>query len=163
MKNSCLARESNLGRMARRERGACLHGPVTSEQRRQAPQSALARRVALLDGLRCVARRSQIHWGYAPSSRLAQAKNQSATRHAWVFQQSLNQRSGSRAPGRRKRQCAERQRTPCFKRRSQDYAGDRDWLVASRPLRRRLRRRCRCFFPLCHSKSLNGRSSIVER
>jgi hypothetical protein len=83
--------------MARRERGACPHAPVTSEQRRQAPESALARRVALLDGLRCVARRSQIHWGYAPSSRLAQAKNQSATRHAWVFQQSLNQRSGSRA------------------------------------------------------------------
>ena len=57
-----------------------------------------------------------------------------------------------------------RHRTPCFKRRSQDYAEDWDWLVTSRPLRRRLRwRRCRCFFPLCHSKSLNGRGSIVER
>lgn len=69
----------------------------------------------------------------------------------------------SRRPRRRKHQRAERQRTPCFKRRPQDYAEDRDWLVASRPLRRRLRRRCRCFFLLCHSKSLNGRSSIVER
>ena len=34
-------------------------------------------------------------------------------------------------------------------------------LVASRPLRRRLRRWwCRCFFPLCHSKSLNGPSGM---
>jgi hypothetical protein len=34
-------------------------------------------------------------------------------------------------------------------------------LVASRPLRRRLRwRRCRFFFPLCHTKSLNGRSGM---
>src|SRR6266516_4993599 len=69
----------------------------------------------------------------------------------------------SRRPRRRKQQRAERQRTPCFKRRSQDYAEDRDWLVASRPFRRRLRRRGRCFFLLCHSKSLNGRTSIVER
>src|SRR5258707_7611215 len=57
-----------------------------------------------------------------------------------------------------------RHRTPLFKRRLQDYAKDWDWLVTSRPLRRRLRwRRCRCFFPLCHFRSLNGPGSIVER
>src|SRR6266496_2632445 len=88
-KNRCAPRESNLGRMARRERGACPCGPVTSEQRCQESRSALARKVALLFCLRGVARRSQIHCGYAPSSRLAQAKHQSATRYAWVFQQSL--------------------------------------------------------------------------
>ena len=56
----------------------------------------------------------------------------------------------------------ESNRTPCFKRRSQDCAEDCDWLVTSMPLRRRrLRwRRCRVFFPLCHSKSLNGRSGM---
>ena len=102
LKYPCTPRESALGRMARRERRAYPQRSVRSEQRRQTPQSALASpthqlplfpsassalRVAPLFGLACVARRSQIHWGYAPSSRLAQAKNQSATRHAWVFQQ----------------------------------------------------------------------------
>jgi hypothetical protein len=44
-----------------------------------------------------------------------------------------------------------------------DYAEDCDWLVASGPLRRRLRwRRCRVLFPLCHSKCLKGAGKIVE-
>ena len=51
-------------------------GSVTSEQRSQTPQIASARRVALLFGLSGVAPQSQTHKGYAPSSRLAQAKNQ---------------------------------------------------------------------------------------
>ena len=50
-------------------------GSVTSEQRSQTPQIASARRVALLFGLSGVASQSQTHEGYAPSSRLAQAKN----------------------------------------------------------------------------------------
>src|SRR4026208_831711 len=33
-------------------------------------------------------------------------------------------------------------------------------LVASRPLGRRLRRWCRCFFPLCHFQYLKGRSGM---
>jgi len=54
----------------------------------------------------------------------------------------------------------ESNRTPRFRRRSQDYSEDWDWLMTRRPLRRRLRwRRCWCFFPLCHSKSLNGRAA----
>src|SRR5205809_6833961 len=50
-------------------------GPVTSEQRSQTLQIASSRRVARLFGLSGVAPRSQTHPVYAPSSRLAQAKN----------------------------------------------------------------------------------------
>jgi hypothetical protein len=50
------------------------------------------------------------------------------------------------------------------KKASKDYAEDYDRLMASRPLRRRLRRlRCRCFLPLCHSKSLSGEIILLQR
>jgi len=49
---------------------------ATNEQRSQTRQIAPARRVALLFRLSGVAPHLQIHQGYAPSSRLAQAKNQ---------------------------------------------------------------------------------------
>ena len=62
--------------MARREQGESPHGALTSEQRSQTPYSPLALRVALIFGLSYVAPQLQTHRGYAPSSRLAQAKNQ---------------------------------------------------------------------------------------
>jgi hypothetical protein len=48
---------------------------VTEEQRSQRPAQTLARRVAGLCRCSDVARRSKIHKGYSPSSRLAPAPN----------------------------------------------------------------------------------------
>ena len=81
------ARESALGRMARRERGACPQRPLTREQRRQMAQRALALRVAPLFRFSCVARSSQTT---AVCSLLAPGRNKKlpATRRDWVFQQS---------------------------------------------------------------------------
>ena len=62
--------------MARREQGESPHGALTSEQRSQTPYSPLALRVVLIFGLSYVAPQLQTHRGHAPSSRLAQAKNQ---------------------------------------------------------------------------------------
>ena len=60
LKYPCAPRESALGRMARRERGACPLRPETSEERCQTAQSALARRVASLLALAGVARWAEI-------------------------------------------------------------------------------------------------------
>ena len=62
---------------------------------------------------------------------------------------------------KKEQQRTDRHRTPCFKGVRQTLLKITTGLMASRPLRRRLRwRRCRVFFPLCHSKSLNGRSAM---
>jgi len=62
-------------RLARRDEGAWPKRPVTEEQRRQAHASKQP--FGLPDLWRCcrVARRSKIHKGYSPSSRLAAAPN----------------------------------------------------------------------------------------
>ncbi len=75
LKNWGMSRESNLGRMARRERRAYPLRSVRSEQHRQTPQCALALRVAPIFELRGVARQSQTPAGMLPSSRLAQLNN----------------------------------------------------------------------------------------
>lgn len=72
--------------MAKRERRAYPQWSVRSEQRRQTPQSALARRVASVFGLACVARQSQTTAGMLLPRALARPKI-GATRSAWVFQQ----------------------------------------------------------------------------
>jgi hypothetical protein len=62
---------------------------------------------------------------------------------------------------KKEQQRTDRHRTPCFKGVCQTLLKITTGLVASRPLGRRLRwRRCRVFFSLCHSKSLNGRSGM---
>jgi len=81
--------ERRIGRMARRERGESPYGALTSEQRRQTPYSPLAHRVALNFGPSCVAPQSQTHLGYAPSSRLAQAKFQQQCGLSLLFSQLL--------------------------------------------------------------------------
>ena len=61
----------------------------------------------------------------------------------------------------KEQQRAEPHGTPCFKGVCRTPLKIKTGLVVSRPLRRRLRRWwCRCLFPLCHSKSLNGRSGM---
>jgi len=87
-----MSRENAVGWVARRERGACpsRRRGMTSEQRRQTAYSILALRVGPLFRLSGVARRLSRNrgTGYAPSSRLGEAKKSAATRHGWVFQQS---------------------------------------------------------------------------
>src|SRR5688500_6951074 len=101
LKYPCAPRESALGWMARRERRAYPQRSVRSEQRRQTAQSALARRVASLFGLACVAPQSQTtevaegnRGGWRAGEQagmllrrvLARPKIE-ATRGTWVFQQ----------------------------------------------------------------------------
>ncbi len=70
--------------MARRERGKSPCGALTSKQRRQTPYSPLTLRVALIFGLSHVAPQLQTH-RHAPSSRLAQAKNQQQWAYPYFF------------------------------------------------------------------------------
>ena len=76
--------------MARRKRGKSPFGALTSEQRGQTPYSPLALRVALIFGLSHVAPQLRTHCGYAPSSRLAQAKNQQQCSLSLLLSQLLN-------------------------------------------------------------------------
>src|SRR5688572_33324822 len=87
--------------MARRERRAYPQRSVRSEQRRQTAQSALARRVASLFGLACVAPQSQTTevaegnrggWRAGEQAgmllrRVLARPTIEATRGTWVFQQ----------------------------------------------------------------------------
>src|SRR4249919_2520513 len=58
---------------------------------------------------------------------------------------------------KKEQQHTKRHRTPSFKGVCRTLLKITTGLVDARPLRRRLRRWwCRCFFPLCHSKSSNG-------
>jgi hypothetical protein len=59
---------------------------VTEEQRRQALARVLARRIADLCRCGSVARRSRIHEGYSPSSRLAAAPKSLATRPFPIYE-----------------------------------------------------------------------------
>jgi len=77
--------ERRIGRLARRKQGESPHGALTSKQRRQTPYSPLALRVALIFGLSHVAPQLQTHRGHAPSSRLAQAKNQQQWAYPYFF------------------------------------------------------------------------------
>ena len=77
-------RESDLGRMARRERRASPLWAVRSEQRRQTAQSAFALRVAWLFGLGCVAPQLQTTEGMRLRRALPKPKIQ-ATRPIPTF------------------------------------------------------------------------------
>jgi len=87
-----MSRENAAGWMARRERGACRERPVTSEQRRQTAYSLLALRVAPLFRLsgRCSSVIPQLRDGYAPSSRLGEAKNRQQRGMTKFFNRLLN-------------------------------------------------------------------------
>ena len=66
------------GRLARRDEGAepkSRSGGMTEEQRREALARAEPEGLPILCRRGCVARRSKIHEGYSPSSRLAAAPN----------------------------------------------------------------------------------------
>src|SRR5688500_1320644 len=90
--------------MARRERRADPQWSVRSKQRRQTAQSALARRVASLFGLACVAPQSQtteVEEGHSGGWRVGEQAGMllrralarpkiEATRGTWVFQQTPN-------------------------------------------------------------------------
>jgi len=82
LKSSTVLRENAAGWMARRERGACLHRPVTSEQRRQTAHRVLALRVASLFRLSGVARRLQTAAGMRPPCALERQKIDSNA--AWL-------------------------------------------------------------------------------
>ena len=64
---------------------------MTQEQRRQALARVLARRVADLCRCGSVARRSKIHEGYSPSSRLAAAPKSLATRPFPIYEMGSTQ------------------------------------------------------------------------
>src|SRR5207249_11213265 len=89
LKYPATPRESGLGWMARRERPAYPQRPVSSEQRSQTTQSALALWVAPIFRPSGVARRLQTQ---RVSALLAPWRDEksAATRHGWYFNRLLS-------------------------------------------------------------------------
>jgi hypothetical protein len=107
-----------------------------------APESTCFSR-PLVQIVQAILRRTVRDFAQTPPTAMGRAKD-SASREA-----------------KEEQQRTQRHRTPCCKGVCRTLLKITTGLVASRPLRRRLRRWwCRCFFPLCHSKSLNGPSGM---